>query len=179
MLKPLLPKLRSDLSVRLSDIAKKQVPAKLKPLHPIILQWSEPFETEWSLTLPKQTKPNMSEIETTQSPAIYASHERDLTRPALSPGQLSAQRAVLEVRRLRSRHGKAVEAFVEEAVVRRELADNFCFHQPHYDSVRGAYGWAAETLKLHRSVQVRRPGQVSSGQTGGQISNERGQVGSG
>ncbi|KAF0301038.1 Deoxyribodipyrimidine photo-lyase [Amphibalanus amphitrite] len=64
-------------------------------------------------------------------------------------GQLSAQRAVLEVRRLRSRHSKAVEAFVEEAVVRRELADNFCFYQPHYDSVQGAYGWAAETLKVH------------------------------
>ena len=79
---------------------------------------------------------------------------------------------MLEVRRLRSRHGKAVEAFVEEAVVRRELADNFCFHQPHYDSVQGAYGWAAETLQLHRSVRVSRSGQVSRpGQA------RRGQVG--
>ena len=32
MLKPLVPKLRSDLSVRLGDFVKKQVPAKLKPI---------------------------------------------------------------------------------------------------------------------------------------------------
>ena len=32
MLKPLVPKSRSDLSVRLRDIAEKQVPAKLKPI---------------------------------------------------------------------------------------------------------------------------------------------------
>ena len=32
MLNLLVPKFRSDLSVRLMDIAEKQVPAKLKPL---------------------------------------------------------------------------------------------------------------------------------------------------
>ena len=32
MLKPLVSKFRSDLSVRLRDIAVKQVPAKLKPI---------------------------------------------------------------------------------------------------------------------------------------------------
>ena len=32
MLKPLVPKFRSDLSVRLKDIAEKQVPVKLKPI---------------------------------------------------------------------------------------------------------------------------------------------------
>ena len=32
MLKPLVPKFGSDLSVRIGDIAEKQVPAKLKPI---------------------------------------------------------------------------------------------------------------------------------------------------
>ena len=32
MLKPLVPKFRSDLSIRLRDIAEKQVPVKLKPI---------------------------------------------------------------------------------------------------------------------------------------------------
>ena len=32
MLKPLVPKFRSDISPRLKDIAEKQVPAKLKPI---------------------------------------------------------------------------------------------------------------------------------------------------
>ena len=32
MLKPLVPKFRSDLSVRLRNIAEKQIPVKLKPI---------------------------------------------------------------------------------------------------------------------------------------------------
>ena len=32
ILNPLVPKFRSDLSVRLTDIAEKQIPAKLKPI---------------------------------------------------------------------------------------------------------------------------------------------------
>ena len=32
MLKPLVPKFRSDLSVRLRDITEKQFPAELKPI---------------------------------------------------------------------------------------------------------------------------------------------------
>ena len=32
MLKPLVPKFRSDLSFRLRDIAEKQIPVKLKPI---------------------------------------------------------------------------------------------------------------------------------------------------
>ena len=28
-------------------------------------------------------------------------------------------------------------AFIEESVVRRELADNFCFYNKHYDSIEG------------------------------------------
>ena len=42
-----------------------------------------------------------------------------------------------------------MDAFVEEAVVRRELADNFCFYNPKYDSVGGASAWAQETLRVH------------------------------
>ena len=34
MLKPLVPKFRPDLRVRLKDIAEKQVPARLKPIVP-------------------------------------------------------------------------------------------------------------------------------------------------
>jgi hypothetical protein len=36
-----------------------------------------------------------------------------------------------------------------EIFVRRELADNFCFYNPKYDSIDGAADWAKETLKLH------------------------------
>ena len=46
----------------------------------------------------------------------------------------------------------ACQSFIEEAVVRRELADNFCYYQPHYDSLQGAANWARESLELHTCV---------------------------
>lgn len=43
----------------------------------------------------------------------------------------------------------SVDAFVEEALVRRELADNFCFYNSKYDQIEGAHSWAQETLAIH------------------------------
>lgn len=39
---------------------------------------------------------------------------------------------------------------MEEAIVRRELSDNFCFYNKHYDSIKGAPSWAQESLDVHR-----------------------------
>ena len=52
-------------------------------------------------------------------------------------GQVSVQRCVLMVRQYRSRYKESVEAFIEESVVRRELADNFCYYNKHYDRIEG------------------------------------------
>ncbi|KAI1883203.1 hypothetical protein AGOR_G00242790 [Albula goreensis] len=64
-------------------------------------------------------------------------------------GHLSAQRAVLQVQRGRSGRAESIPAFVEEAVVRRELADNFCYYNKKYDQVEGASDWARKTLQDH------------------------------
>lgn len=32
-----------------------------------------------------------------------------------------------------------MDAFIEEAVIRRELADNFCFYNENYDSLKGKH----------------------------------------
>nr|XP_042907496.1 deoxyribodipyrimidine photo-lyase isoform X1 [Parasteatoda tepidariorum]XP_042907539.1 deoxyribodipyrimidine photo-lyase isoform X2 [Parasteatoda tepidariorum] len=64
-------------------------------------------------------------------------------------GQLSIQRTILVVSKLRSKYPASVDAFVEEAVIRRELSDNFCFYNKKYDQVDGAYDWAKKTLKDH------------------------------
>ena len=69
--------------------------------------------------------------------------------PYLHFGQLSAQRCALEASKHRETHPDAVDAYLEELVVRRELADNYCLHNPHYDSILGAPGWAQESLALH------------------------------
>ena len=44
-----------------------------------------------------------------------------------------------------------VKSFLEESIVRRELADNFCFYNASYDSLQGAAGWARTSLELHAS----------------------------
>ena len=69
--------------------------------------------------------------------------------PYLNFGHLSAQRMALIVKEHSRSHNESVASFLEESIVRRELADNFCFYQPHYDSLEGAAGWAAETLRVH------------------------------
>jgi deoxyribodipyrimidine photo-lyase len=45
--------------------------------------------------------------------------------------------------------------FLEELIIRRELSDNFCFYNPHYDSFEGFPDWAKRTLNEHR--KDRRP----------------------
>lgn len=70
--------------------------------------------------------------------------------PWIHFGMLSAQRCLLEVKRLKHlRTNRAlfpegdrttgVHAFCEELVVRRELADNFCNFNEKYDQIEGAH----------------------------------------
>ncbi|XP_053675220.1 deoxyribodipyrimidine photo-lyase [Anopheles nili] len=65
-------------------------------------------------------------------------------------GQISVQRAVLTVKKNGKRFSESVASFCEEAIVRRELSDNFCFHNKNYDNLKGAYEWAQKTLNDHR-----------------------------
>ncbi|XP_011207520.2 deoxyribodipyrimidine photo-lyase [Bactrocera dorsalis] len=88
---------------------------------------------------------------------IYGEKRDDPTVNALSGlspwirfGQISAQRCVLEVRRYSSKCQKSVEAFCEEAIILRELADNFCYYNKNYDNLKGIYSWAFNTLDEHR-----------------------------
>ncbi|MBI5585809.1 MAG: deoxyribodipyrimidine photo-lyase [Deltaproteobacteria bacterium] len=88
-----------------------------------------------------------------------ASYDRDRNDPLkdgqsnLSPylhfGQIAAQRVAWEVRRAVA-PTDSKKAFLEELIVRRELADNFCFYNPRYDRVAGFPEWARKTLDQHR-----------------------------
>jgi deoxyribodipyrimidine photo-lyase len=69
--------------------------------------------------------------------------------PYLHFGQISAQRIVLEIQKKRISASEQ-EAFLEELIVRRELADNFCFYNELYDSFIGFPDWAKKTLNEHR-----------------------------
>ena len=48
---------------------------------------------------------------------------------------------------------ESLDSFVEEFVVRREVAINFCWRNPRYDSLKGCPDWALKTLAKHASDQ--------------------------
>ncbi len=62
-------------------------------------------------------------------------------------GHLSSQTVALAVQAKGGTH----ESFLEELIVRKELADNYCFYNPHYDEFLGFPDWAKKTLNAHRS----------------------------
>jgi deoxyribodipyrimidine photo-lyase len=70
--------------------------------------------------------------------------------PWLHFGMISVQRCILEIIKYKTQYTESVEAFMEEAIIRRELSDNFCFYNFNYDSIKGASNWARETLNQHR-----------------------------
>lgn len=88
---------------------------------------------------------------------VYDAKRNDPTAAALSNlspylhfGQISAQRVALEIEKSSvSRQAKTV--FLEELIIRRELADNFCYYNSEYDSLAGAPSWAQKTLIEHFS----------------------------
>ena len=60
------------------------------------------------------------------------------------------QRAVIYVKKNGKSYSEGVASFVEEAVVRRELSDNFCYYNSNYDKIKGASDWAQKTLNDHK-----------------------------
>ena len=70
--------------------------------------------------------------------------------PYLHFGQISALRIAIEVKKAAA-PASAKESFLEELIIRRELSDNFCLYNEHYDSFDGLPNWARETLNAHRN----------------------------
>jgi deoxyribodipyrimidine photo-lyase len=64
-------------------------------------------------------------------------------------GQVSAIELALAVRDARTGRGADGEAFLEELIVRRELAANFCEFTENYDAYDALPGWAKQTLREH------------------------------
>jgi deoxyribodipyrimidine photo-lyase len=73
-------------------------------------------------------------------------HATSLLSPFLHYGLLSAQSLALAVSQSPTDH----LSFLEELIVRKELADNFCAYNEHHDSVKGFPEWALKTLQAHQ-----------------------------
>ncbi|AFG35649.1 Deoxyribodipyrimidine photo-lyase type II [Fervidobacterium pennivorans DSM 9078] len=66
-------------------------------------------------------------------------------------GQIAPQRVALEIIQYERYYPESVADFLEELIVRRELADNFCLYNENYDSFDGFPEWAKKSLNAHRN----------------------------
>ncbi len=69
--------------------------------------------------------------------------------PYLHYGQISAQRIAFTIQSVLDLPTSSTEAYLEELIVRRELADNYCYYCPDYDNPKGFHAWAQKTLTEH------------------------------
>lgn len=99
-----------------------------------------------------------------------AGSQSDLS-PYLHFGQISALRVALRLREEAFRAGDdlhflsspkmpkpedakttkqhGIDSLIEEMIVRKELADNYCYYQSNYDSINAAPKWARSSLDMH------------------------------
>jgi deoxyribodipyrimidine photo-lyase len=70
--------------------------------------------------------------------------------PYLHFGHISAQRIALEIT-VNIAKSENTETFLEELIVRKELADNFCYYNCNYDKIEGFKPWALNSLNEHVS----------------------------
>ena len=68
--------------------------------------------------------------------------------PYLHFGHISSQRVALEVMKSDSCKNSK-DSFLEELIIRKELSDNFCYHNKNYDTIEGFPNWAKQTLQEH------------------------------
>jgi deoxyribodipyrimidine photo-lyase len=79
-------------------------------------------------------------------------HTDDISHlsPYLHFGQVSPVYLARQLQQHPSSLEKSGEAFLEQLLVRRELAMNFVYYTPDYDSLACLPRWAATTLDVHR-----------------------------
>ena len=112
--------------------------------------------------------------------ALYDEGRNDPTRdcvshlsPYLHFGQVSSQRVALEVSKAPV-PATSKDAFLEQLIVRRELADNFCYYNKEYDSIKGFPSWAEKTLREHakeRRAYLYTRGELEHAQTHDELWN--------
>jgi len=111
------------------------------------VDWLTPGEDEAHIVLRSFTEEKLDRYETDRNDPVKDCQSN--LSPYLHFGQISAQRVALEVRDCPAPIG-AKDAFLEEHIVRRELADNYCLHTPNYDRFEAFPEWAKKTLNDHR-----------------------------
>lgn len=157
------PKLKRFISEFLTDIPK--LPSAEAPRAPSVdwthvvasihakrdvrpVDWCEPGSTAAMKALERFIDERLARYDEQRNDPM-AEGQSDIS-PYLHFGQISAQRVAWEVYRSKAPLS-AKEAFLEELIVRRELADNFCLYEPAYDTPEGFPDWAKASLAAHAS----------------------------
>ncbi|MFP4237043.1 MAG: deoxyribodipyrimidine photo-lyase [Desulfonatronovibrio sp.] len=98
--------------------------------------------------------------------SVYDEHRNDPNQDALSNlspylhfGQISSQTIALRIKSTPKTSMEAIDSFLEELIVRKELSDNFCYYNDNYDNFNGIPDWGKKTLNRHLADQ--RPYQYS------------------
>jgi deoxyribodipyrimidine photo-lyase len=132
--------LKQDSSGYLQLLSQKTVSQLDRESLPIKVESGEKAAME---TLEDFIENRLSEYHRRNDPNAGASSGLS---PYLHFGQISAQRVALKI----PAENKNSQDFLEELIVRRELADNFCYYNTNYGKVEGFPGWARESLTRHR-----------------------------
>ena len=72
--------------------------------------------------------------------------------PYLHYGMIAPQRVAYEVSHSKMNHDSKKD-FLEELIIRRELADNFCYYEPYYDTPEGFHEYFKKELKKNEKVE--------------------------
>lgn len=72
--------------------------------------------------------------------------------PYLHYGMIAPQRVAYEVSKSDMKHDSKKD-FLEELIIRRELADNFCFYEKNYDNPEGFHEYFQAELKKNEKVK--------------------------
>lgn len=112
------------------------------------VDWIQPGETQAKTMMNHFIKNNISD---------YAIMRNDPTKqiqsnlsPYLHFGHISSQTIALLLQQI-SGENTAVDTFLEELIVRKELSDNYCYYEPNYDTTDGFPDWAKKSLADHLS----------------------------
>jgi deoxyribodipyrimidine photo-lyase len=112
------------------------------------IDWLQPGEKEAIKVLRDFVKKKLPSYETQRNDPTVDGQSN--LSPYLHFGHISAQRIALYIQESDAPK-KDKDVFLEELIVRRELSDNFCFYNEHYDTVNGFPSWAKESLKKYRN----------------------------
>ncbi len=123
--------------------ASLQINTEVQPV-----DWCIPGAKAGKLQLAKFIEEKLSLYDTGRNDPNQQA-QSDLS-PYLHFGQLSAQYVAWTIK-ASDFPEETKAAFLEELIVRRELADNFCFYNANYDSFSGFPAWAQLTLNEHRA----------------------------